>query len=194
MLAGGVAVVSLLQRGPRIRPGDRLLLFGDSLAVGLSPPLSQLARDNGVIYSSLGKVGSTIRDWAGSTSLNRDLRQQLAQRPNVVLISLGTNDEFMSPQVAQAELPMMDALLELVRASGADVGWVGPPKLPRAGNGIIRKIQAKIPKNRYFRSEDFEIPRAQDQLHPTVRGYCGWAGQIWIWITGAPLSTSATCP
>ena len=183
IVAAGVGVASLLKRGPRIRRGERLLLFGDSLAVGLTAPLGQLARDNGVVFAGIGKVGSTIRDWTGQTTLHAQLRTALAERPKVVLCSLGTNDEALSPESARAELPMVNALIALVRESGAELGWIGPPRLQKT-NGISQVIQSKLPQNRYFHSETLDIPRAGDGLHPTVKGYAGWAGQIWLWVSG----------
>ena len=193
LFAGGVAVVSLVRRGPVIRKGDKLLLIGDSLAVGLAAPLGELARDKGVSYAHLGKVGSTVREWATDTPLNRELRARLAERPTVTLVSLGTNDEYLSRAAADAELPLLDNLLALIGGSSADYGWIGPPRLPRAGNGFAGAIQAKVNPGRYFHSEELQIPRAGDQLHPTVRGYCGWAGQIWLWLARSEPAASLTC-
>lgn len=184
LVAAGFGVASLLKRGPQIRRGQKLLLFGDSLAVGLSPVLGQLAKENGVAFAGLGKVGSTIREWAGTGELGAGLRARLAEKPNLVLCSLGTNDEYLSAASAQAELPALDALIALVRASGAELGWIGHPTLAKPGNGIGEVIRSKFPENRYFHSEKLEIPRGGDGLHPTVKGYAGWAGQIWLWITG----------
>jgi len=183
IVAAGVGVASLLKRGPTVKRGEKLLLFGDSLAQGLTAPLGQLARDNGVVFAGISKVGSTIRDWSDGTALNAQLRAALAQRPSVVLCSLGTNDEALTPDSARAELPLLDALIALVKSSGAELGWIGPPKLQKT-NGMSQIIQAKLPQNRYFHSETFDIPRAGDGLHPTIKGYTGWAGQIWLWVRG----------
>ena len=159
--------------GPKLRRGARLLLVGDSLAVGLAPPLGQLARDNGVLFDSAGKVGSTVGQWADpNSSLGVVLRQKLAQKPAVVLVSLGTNDEALSVASARAELPLLDQLVETIKASGADLAWVGPPKF-LAGqsfkpNGFTAVIRQKVPSSHYFASESYEIPRGGDNLHPTV--------------------------
>jgi len=143
-------------------------------------PLIRTAR---VVFAGISKVGSTIRDWSDGTALNAQLRAALAQRPSVVLCSLGTNDEALTPDSARAELPLLDALIALVKSSGAELGWIGPPKLQKT-NGMSQIIQAKLPQNRYFHSETFDIPRAGDGLHPTIKGYTGWAGQIWLWVRG----------
>lgn len=195
IVAGGVGLMRVLGQGPTLRRGERLLLVGDSLAVGLQPPLGQLAKDNGVVFDAVGQVGSTVAQWAGlsaqtglpaTTTLNTSLRQKLALRPAVVLISLGTNDEALTFESAKKELGGIDALAGLVRNSGALLGWIGPPKfLPGQSfkpNGFTAAIRQKIPTKDYFPSEAYDIPRGGDNLHPTVRGYAGWAGQIWQWL------------
>jgi lysophospholipase L1-like esterase len=184
LVAAGFGVSSLLKRGPRVKRGDKLLLFGDSLAIGLTPFLGKLATsDNGVAFVGIGKVGSTVRDWSGQTALAGQLRTALAARPTVVLCSLGTNDEALTPDSARSELPLVDALIETARSTGAELGWIGPPTLQKT-NGFSQMLQTKLPQNRYFHSEKFDIPRASDGLHPTVKGYAGWAGQIWLWVSG----------
>lgn len=187
LLGGGVALVKVIHAGPTIKRGERLLLVGDSLAVGLAPPLGQLARDNGVLFESAGKVGSTVGEWASpSSALNAVLRQKLLQKPAVVLVSLGTNDEALTLDKARAEVPALESLIATLRASGAKLGWVGPPKfIPGQAftpNGFSTAIRNRIPSSDYFSSERFEIPRGGDNLHPTVKGYAGWAGQIWQWL------------
>jgi|SRR6185436_9536890 len=186
LIVGGVSLAKVLKQGPTIRRGERLLLVGDSLAVGLAPPLGQLAKDNGVVFDSVGKVGSTVAQWVGATQLNASLKQKLLLKPRVVLVSLGTNDEALSLESARAELAGIDALAAMVKAGGAELGWVGPPKfLPGISfkpNGFTAAIRQKIPSNEYFPSETYDIPRGGDNLHPTLRGYAGWAGQIWQWM------------
>jgi lysophospholipase L1-like esterase len=186
LIAGGVALAKALSHGPTIRPGQRLLLFGDSLAVGLSTPMASLASDNGVAFDAVGQVGSTVGMWSGSSSLNTSLQQKLALGPNVVLCSLGTNDEAMNVDAATAELPGLDSLIALCRSSGATLGWIGPPAflscLSFTPNGFSGAIRQKIPSNDYFPSETYDIPRGGDCLHPTVKGYAGWAGLIWQWM------------
>ncbi len=187
LLGGGVALVNVLQAGPTIKRGERLLLVGDSLALGLAPSLGELARENGVIFDSAGKVGSRVGEWGNpQSSLNAVLRQKLALGPKVVLVSLGTNDEALLLASARAELPALEALIATIRGSGAKLGWVGPPKfLPGQSfkpNGFTTAIRQRVSGGDYFPSERYDIPRGGDALHPTVKGYAGWAGQIWQWL------------
>lgn len=181
LIAVGVGAY-LVTRGPRLRRGESLFLFGDSLAEGIAPPLAALCRDNGVKFASATKVGSTVREWMtpGGT-LNGKLVAGLAARPTLTLCSLGTNDEYLSIDSARAEIPMLQQLIELVRGSST-LGWIGPPTLPRPGNGFTGVIREHVSRSHYFDSARYQIPRAGDGLHPTVKGYTGWAGQIWLWV------------
>lgn len=183
LIVAGVGVVSVLRRGPKLAASSRVLLVGDSLAVGLSAPIGALARDSKVPFEAIGQVGSTIQQWGGVATLNAALRGKLvAFKPTLVLVSLGTNDEYLSADAAAKEKPALEALVALIQQSGAELGWIGPPTLPRPTNGTVAMIQSVVRESAYFHSERFVIPRAGDQLHPTVKGYAGWAGSIWAWL------------
>jgi lysophospholipase L1-like esterase len=185
LFAGGVGLLKVMAKGPTIKRGERLLLVGDSLAVGLAPPLGQLAKENGVLFDAVGQVGSTVKNWS-TGALNVQLRQKLTARPKVVLVSLGTNDEALMMSQARLEIELLEPLMALIRASGAEIGWIGPPKfLPGQSfspNGFTLAIQRRVPSADYFPSEQYDIPRGGDRLHPTVKGYAGWAGAIWQWL------------
>lgn len=186
LIVGGVAVARALS-GPTLKKGQRLLLFGDSLSVGLATPMGALAGDNGVVFDAVGQVGSTVSMWSSPTStLGAALEQKLALKPDIVLCSLGTNDEALVLQSALGEVSDLDTLIGRVKASGARLGWIGPPAflscLSFKPNGFTTAIRQRIPAPDYFASEKLDIPRGGDCLHPTVKGYAGWAGQIWQWM------------
>lgn len=182
LIAVGVGAY-LVSRGPSIKRGGRLFLFGDSLAEGLAAPLAALSRDNGITFSAATKVGSTVREWMAPGTLQTKLLAGLATRPTLALCSLGTNDEYLSLDSARAEAPMLTTLTEVVRGV-SPLGWIGPPSLPRKGNGFSALIREQVKASHYFDSARYDIPRAPDGLHPTVKGYSGWAGQIWLWVHG----------
>ena len=181
LVAAGVGLVRAF-RGPRIERGEtRLLLVGDSLADGLGPPLQALAQESNVEFSRLSRSGTRIDQWAGSQVLSQRIEEF---RPTMVLVSLGTNDEYMSGTgVAQRQAPYLERLLARLRAGHAEVVWIGPPRLPRATKGVVALIRKTLPSSHYFASERLAIPRGPDNLHPTVRGYAGWAGAIWRWLS-----------
>lgn len=194
-LVAGIGMVRLLG-GPRIKKGMRVLLIGDSLAVGMAPHFSALAKEAGVDFKSLAIVGTRIDQWAASA----DLKILLASfQPDLILVSLGTNDSFMQgsaiieQQKAQLE-KLLGVLTQWSRSSDYGLGpeyvvWIGPPTLPNPPSpGISQMVQdgagsALAPRYYYFHSERLQLPRGPDGIHPIVRGYAGWAGAIWHWLS-----------
>lgn len=193
-LVAGLGMVRLMN-GPRLRKGLRVLLIGDSLAVGMAPHFAALAKEAGVNFQAMATVGTRIDQWA----TNADLAK-LAQsfKPELVLVSLGTNDEYMQGDVVAKQRAALDKLLLVLMdwTHSHDYGlgpehivWIGPPTLPKAkSNGIVAMIQDAAgsvlsPRYWYFHTERMEIPRGPDSIHPTARGYAGWAGAVWHWLS-----------
>ncbi len=194
-LVAGIGMVRLLN-GPRVTRGMRVLLVGDSLAVGLGPLLGALAKESGVTLKVLAKEGTRIDQWAASAELKTLLE---SFKPELVLVSLGTNDAFMkgADVVAKQKL-QLDKLLEVLttwpRSKDYGLGpdhvvWIGPPTLPSPPSpGMVTMIQdgsgsALSPRYHYFHSDRLQIPRVPDKIHPTARGYAGWAGALWHWLS-----------
>jgi lysophospholipase L1-like esterase len=179
LIGTGIGLAALATRRPKITGATRLLLFGDSLAVGLDPHMRQLAAEVGVeAYTGRGVVGSRIDQWDDSAWLDETLA---SFQPTLILVSLGTNDEATSPGAVERQEPHLTALLDKLHASGAEIVWIGPPSLPFPRQGVADMIRASVPY--YFDSEQLDIPRSPDHLHPNAAGYAGWAGAIWRWLT-----------
>jgi lysophospholipase L1-like esterase len=191
LLMAGVGVIKL-STGPRLRPGLRVLLIGDSLAVGMAPHFQALAKEGKVQFESLALSGSRIDQWAQSAKLQEKLK---AFRPELVLISLGTNDEYMQgADIVARQRAYLEQLLAKFQQYTLDgdgapewVVWIGPPSLPKVSNGIVAMIRdgagGLLPRYYYYPSDRLEIPRGPDKIHPTARGYAGWAGAIWHWLS-----------
>lgn len=178
-VGGGIGLVRLLTAHPKIRDDTRLLVIGDSLAEGLHPHFKQLAADEDIVYLGRGVRGSRIDQWAASAWLDQAL---VDFQPTLTLVSLGTNDEYMSGDAVARQKPHLDELLSKLEASGTDIVWIGVPELPKEeSNGIAEMIEESV--KYYFPSESLEIPRGPDDLHPTAAGYAGWAGALWQWLS-----------
>lgn len=198
--ATAVGLVEILG-APTLRPGDRILLIGDSLAVGLGTPLGALARDAGLAFQTLATVGTRIDQWGSSGTYGDALSVALASfQPTIVLISLGTNDAYMRPSTGEdigaRQAPFMDALLTKIEAARPRaVVWIAPPTLPPAAvslapvRALIQSereigLPPKIrPRVAIFPSQRLTLPRGPDGIHPVTSGYAGWAGAIWQWLT-----------
>lgn len=181
LAAAGVGVARVLSTPKRLVPGEtRLLLLGDSLAEGLAPPLRALAQDERIAFEVRAVRGTRIDQWATSQKIPDVLARF---RPTLILVSLGTNDEYLRGEDAAArQRPAAEALWRVLDAAGAHVVWVGPPMLPKPSNGVRAMLRGVVPSRAYYPSDELAIPRGPDGIHPTPRGYAGWAGAVWRWL------------
>ena len=182
LAAGGIGLVATTAFGhPRLNADTRLLLIGDSFAAGLGPHLQSLSREEGVDYLGRGVVGSSIVQWSPSGPHNGWLKNTLkTYAPTIVLISLGTNDEYGG--CTDGRRKWIESLVVQIEEAGAHAVWIGMPKLPRDETCGIRTT-AKDAAPAYFDTETLDIPRGPDRLHPTAAGYAGWSGAIWRWLS-----------
>ena len=160
-----------VKREPIVRPGDRVLLLGDSLAVGLSTPLRQLCKGRDATLTAQAKEGTTISAWGSYDPPEQD----------VCLVSLGTNDMKMLDPLA--ERPKLDALLARLKGKSRRVVWLAPPPMPFPDRGVLAMIDDALRGSALAAVPSLDVPRAPDKIHPTAAGYAAWAGFIWQLIT-----------
>jgi lysophospholipase L1-like esterase len=178
-VAAGYGLVRALRCEPVIRPGDSLFLFGDSLAVGLDPFFRKLAAENRNVYASSSKGGTMMRYWLQNSVFKANLQQA---KPNVVLVSLGTNDTYSNLTAEQLRQDA-EAILQLAQGSEKrKVLWILPPRLPREDRAspAIRDTGVDA-----YESSRLEIPMGGDAIHPTSSGYAMWAAMVWRYATCA---------
>jgi lysophospholipase L1-like esterase len=179
LIVGGVGLVAAATRRPKVSEKSRVLVIGDSMAVGLIPHIRELADETGVeAFDGNGIVGTRIDQWAVDPWLDQELE---SFAPTLILVSLGTNDEAMGPGAADRQAGPLEELLAKLHDTGADIVWIGPPSLPFPRQGVADMIRHDVPY--YFASENLDIPRGPDNLHPNAVGYAGWAGELWRWLS-----------
>jgi len=152
----------------------RVLLLGDSFAVGLARPLSaELRATDLTTYAREGEALEGFR---------RSHPDQLIPpgRWDVVLVSFGTNDFAAGPNTPARERFRASArsLGTEARARGARALWLLPPDLPTlpGANAWIAEqvadagVRASPPPP--------AIERSPDRMHPTGRGYQVWARSV----------------
>jgi hypothetical protein len=176
-LADGVGLVSPLPedelvpgRQPIVQPGGRFALFGDALATGLAVSLMPLTKGANVRLHADGRGGRTALEW-----LEADWLLPLLEGPLEPLLGV----------FAWGDVVPTRAMFGLERQAterGRPLIWVAPPA---AGIGALRVVEHGLEgrPHRLFRSDGLSIPLGPDNIHPTVRGYAGWAGALWDWLT-----------
>jgi len=176
---------------------NRVLLIGDSLAVGLNNQLRQHAQDAGMLYQGKGVGSKTIWYWVNGEG-RQWLNNQLASfRPTHVFISLGTNDAYTrmsSEQIAKLTRELND----IIRQAGASPMWIGAPTLPDRSGGVSikRDLLDTIRGNagHLFDTRKVNLPQV-DKIHPTAKGYGLWADEVWHWaLTGSQRTVSKAVP
>lgn len=161
----------------------RILLVGDSFAVGLKAPLASLAASQSIPFEGHGATSTRANQWTTTQTVETpdqgqvtlDLDGYLARfRPTHVLVSLGTNDAAAGGMSAASA----QTIVSKIQRAGAIPLWVGPPSLPFPDANVRSTV--KSTGVRYFPSEILVIPRAGDNLHP--RDYSSWAQAVWEWM------------
>lgn len=156
-----------------------ILVAGDSLGVGLSPKLKELGKSCGyrVVTSSIG--GTTTLQWS------KWLPKKIAAvKPDVVVLSLGTNDAGLWGKWTLEHPDVVDTIVKTVEEAGSELVWVGPPELPRRAlplrDPIVGMIAAKV--SMFFDSSEVRDGKAPDQIHYTPAGYAAWADSVWFFM------------
>lgn len=174
------------------QPSPATLLVGDSLAVGLTPPLAGQARERGRFFVADALGGTTIKSWANGVKLGNALQ---SAAPSAVVVVLGTNDAAV-PFDGAAKLKDLRTILALIRDRGAAPRWVLHPGLPFNDHGlrelVVKELQAQgVP---FYDSAALDFERSGDKIHATPKGYETWAAALaaWLWDHGGPAEPSSS--
>lgn len=158
---------------PLVPAPRRVLVVGDSLAVGLCPKLKALATADGSDWAPCAaKVSTRADQWVGQ------MPGLLSQnKPDLVIVSLGTNDSGMANPAVNRDA--FNGIVKAIAASGAKALWLLPPKLPpRLKADLVRQLIIDTGVAT-FDSRELAIEQAPDGIHPTTGGYAFWADAIW---------------
>ena len=166
----------------------KVLLAGDSLALGLTAPLKAEAARYGIDLVGDGRTGTTAKQWVGGGWLAADIEKDA---PNVTLISLGTND-------ATGDLGNfahdVQTLIDQATSKGGVVAWIGPPyfapgltpkPFPPGNVDKMRQtlLSTLTPRGIELFPSDADAPqhdysRSGDGIHMTQAGFAAWAHDI----------------
>jgi len=185
-IAGGLAAGMLVAGGARAAigaatkkaPPTSILLLGDSLAVGLGSPFSAIAANNGVAVDVHAVSGKTAVYWQPYV---QDLLNSV--RPDMMLVSLGTNDATASNPAAYVEA--IKSICSMAKSSGVRLTWILPPPLPLESPDRFPSLEAvnqaivNCSPEVIDVSGSLQAMRAGDGIHFTAQGYAAWAKLIW---------------
>jgi hypothetical protein len=158
---------------------SRILHFGDShVSSGLKASLARHFRQAGAQFHQERWVGSRSKSWVASGRLRHLIA---AFRPNVVLITLGTNE-------MRSKTPSRSAawIHEIVNGlNGAVCYWMGPPPLIEDKNGYNEMAKKAVKPCRYFDSRTLNMkPRSSGSFHLTRSQGTVWGDRVWHWMNG----------
>lgn len=187
LAAGAIMAASLLRRRLKLPEDARILMFGDSMAQGLDPHLAALAKEAGIPFKAVYKVGTRIDQWP-TAELDAAFE---SFNPNFVIIVLGTND-FYSQKSHEQIAADAEKLLEWLEKKsdptcyglGPAVLWVSPPLL-QIFDAPYPELEAETDQyegcggSQYFNSAILDLRMGADHIHPTAAGFASWAGAIW---------------
>lgn len=177
-----------------LRTPQRVLVIGDSLAVGMMPTFAGLAQRDGHEFYGKGcpmgatggsactaVTGSSTPQWARDAWIGSALA---ASRPSLVLISLGTNDFKGGASYAPTVRSAAQSIAAKIRAAGALPIWIDPLRMPFEDSAMARDAWRNSGAIA-FDSSQLDFKRAGDGVHLTPAGYQGWAEQVWSWLAGS---------
>lgn len=156
--------------------GEKIMLLGDSLALGMASQFKTNAEYSGYIPVTLAVVGSRSDQWV--KRLGADLKRW---KPSFVIISLGTNDS-VGPHWMERHGPSHRDLVKILEEEGVDYVWLGPPMLPVGAKGrdaVIASIREATGPDHFYDSSEVTGNRAKDGIHFNHAGYSDWIDLVW---------------
>jgi hypothetical protein len=165
------AFVALAKSSEPAAKAHRVLHVGDSMVPLVANYIKPVVTRNGGSYESISISSSTTGSWAETHQL-RDAVAKLD--PDLVLISLGSNDLFVRD---------LDARARDIRQIVAEVGgraclWVGPPAWAK-DFGFLQTLRESAGGCGYFDSSVLRFERQADGRHPTWGSSYRWASAVW---------------
>ncbi|MDB4933200.1 MAG: hypothetical protein JWP87_172 [Labilithrix sp.] len=166
--------------------GKTVLHVGDSMVggnLGLTRALEQRFSAEGAKFVRDFKVSESIVSYDHSPKLKSLVEKH---RPDIVIITLGTNDVFVPYPASMAA-----NVQNIVKRVGArECYWMGPPTW-KPDTGIVQVLKDNVAPCKFFDSSSLKLQRAGDGIHPTDRGGADWATSFWTFFRASPAASAA---
>ena len=168
---GPLTVVQGGQSVPAAR-AKKVVHFGDSMVPLVGNYLRPRIEAQGGHYEVISTSSSSTLSWAEGALLRETLAKH---QPELVLISLGSNELYFVDDLAQRA----QAIRSIVREVGDRAClWVGPPSWAKA-RGFLDTLEKNLGHCSYFDSAKLPMERQADGRHPTWGASHGWANRVW---------------
>jgi hypothetical protein len=153
----------------------RVVVIGDSLAVGMKTRFEALAAADGVLLDYNCKGGTTTGEWV--------TRLPDLQAGDVLVCVLGTNDAAGSGKRFH---DAMYTILDYASARGVPVVWAEPTGTHlKSYDRVLGELQqAKIEEDIYEIVPAPSEGYGNDNIHLTTAAYAAWADAIWSVLQG----------
>jgi len=154
--------------------GKVVLHVGDSMVggtIGLTKALDARFSGEGAKFLRDYKVSESIVSYDKSPKL-KDLLAK--HRPDIVIITLGTNDVFVPYPAAM--IPNVKSIVS--RLGARECYWMGPPTW-KPDTGIVHVLRDNVAPCKFYDASNLRLQRASDGIHPTDRGGAEWAQSFW---------------
>jgi acyl-CoA thioesterase-1 len=156
--------------------GKTVLHVGDSMVggdLGLTRALERRFSAEGAKFVHDYKVSESIVSFDHSPKLKSLIEKN---RPDIVIITLGTNDVFV-PYPASLAGNVRNIVK---RVGAAECYWMGPPTW-KPDTGIVQVLKDNVAPCKFFDSSNLKLQRGGDGIHPTDRGGAEWATSFWTY-------------
>jgi lysophospholipase L1-like esterase len=165
-----------------------ILHVGDSMAGALGIELNRQLEEHGIKGVLRYKTATFIPGWAWGEELGLYLAQY---RPDLVIISLGTNE--LEIQEPERRAPTVRKLVG--RLGGLPCVWLLPPLGEGRKSGLVEVIRQSASPCVCVDNQDVfpGMPRVGDKIHPTMAARKEWARRVLDWL-GAHRRPSAGRP
>jgi len=171
--------LTIEQDGRRVpaAQAQRVLHVGDSMVPLVANYLRPVVQQRGGKYHIISEVSSSTSSWASRRLLHEATYDY---DPDLILISLGSNELFAPPTRAQER-----DIQQIVRQTrGRPCLWIAPPAW-KPDHGFLALLKANLGHCRYFDSTRLDLPRMRDGRHPSWSGGHRWATAVWAALGGA---------
>lgn len=150
-----------------------VLVIGDSMVEAINKPIMKIFKNNNIECKIHFKRGTRVDYWIE----NKNLFLDESIKPDVALISLGTND-LIAKKTNKKIITELETLMEIITSAGVErenILIVAPPIYD--DKGLNDDLLTHFGKQAFL-SKEINLSFAKDNIHPTMPSNVVWAASI----------------